>query len=255
MAAKSPDQISGLIAWWHANDVALSGSDVETWPDQSGNGFTLSKTGTVTFDATDKGVVFPNSTSSFLFHASALGFVGNPAMTIAARLGDQPNTVVSTDRWLHVGGNSGASGTARQLGVDFSTRYDDGAKGWSDNPIAAAGYNNFILTHPSGGGYTASELYFDGSLASVTGLSNGASTVNMTDDAFTLGASDGSSPNFAAQVTIKEIAVFDRVLTSQEITDLDLYLADETMGSLAPTGDFPAIGSAILSALQPFDGR
>ena len=80
----------------------------------------------------------------------------------------------------------------------------------------------------------------------------------MADEAFTLGASDGSLPNFAAQVTIKEIAVFDRVLTSQEITDLDLYLADETMGSLAPLaaiGDFPAIGSAILSALQPFDGR
>ena len=240
---KSPDQIPGLVGWWHAGAVTTSGSTITAAQDQSGLGRDLIGSGSPQLSG--GAMVFDSGTSDFLYRADALGFSGNPAMTIVMRAGNAD----ASKRIFQLGANSSSSSVALRFQADFSTRYQNGSKQWTNDPIPASGYATHLIAIPAGGTYDAPSLYVDGSLATPTSAGS-SNTVTLANESLILGATGNySAPNFFGNVSYKEVAVFAGVLDATQIAQISDYFSAEIFGSM------PLRGRPRLSGLRGLRGR
>lgn len=228
---KSPDQVSDLLVWTHRKAATLSGSTVTALDDVSGNGASIVVSGTPQVSGNE---IVCTAGNLDMFHIVSTGVgTGSPAFTVVARL----KPVSTSARVWQLGSDSNATGG---LFVSYrgesSTRMQDGSKQWFDDTLSTSAMNSIALSKSAGGTYDTPSFYLAGSLAIATTAGN-SNTYNWAGDLFQIGGAGGIGVGKSnASVSFTELAIYNRVLTAQEIANLHSYMDAELFKSLIEPG-------------------
>ena len=250
-------EIPGCVLWLDASDVdgqgdgalgdPASGVPVSDWIDKSGQGHDVSQsTGMyqpvlIGSAVSGKSVVRFDGSNDLLTRSDAMGFVGNPAVTVFV----VGKAVDTTDkRFLYLGDNTAGSG-GRGLGfsADASIRYNNGNRVWNNDGFGSA-YGLGVWLKAANDGYGDPVFYKDGTAASQTSASTGSSPlIGLEDDVTYVGAGvdgTGADANFT-DGDIAELIVYERALSSEEIRKVGYYLEQKyglTTAYTAPGSEF-----------------
>lgn len=115
------------------------------------------------------------------------------------------------------------NGTANRLFIETNSTFNDGT--WHHCLMTYAGTSNTsgLLT------------YIDGSLAAITVLTNALSASILTSANFQISGRDG--PNVVLTGNVNEVALYDRVLTASEVTDIYNSGSSNDLSLLTTSGD------------------
>lgn len=206
----TPPDIPDLLAWFDADQLVLSDNDpVSTWTDASGNGN----------DATGSGGSRPTYKTGILNGLPVVRFDATDDVLATAMFIDDPTeytilvvynhttssgnhrVIQGSNNWL-IGGYSGAH------------RFYNGA--FIIGPAVSA--NVFVKAIAFFGGGTA-EFRVNGSSQGTNGNTTGPGTIYI--------GAGGTSPGEKLDGDVAEICVYDRKLTTDELTDLESYVTDK----------------------------
>lgn len=222
----SPSQVSGMVLWWNARHVTLSGSNVTAAADLSGNGYNLaplstnptySATGmngfpTITFDGSQNnlGVIGVGGARTTL---SWWALVNPTAFATFNALFYMPSTASS---WLMLTNDIYLEDGGTQKSLDY----------WVNAVGAKAGtgafFQNSVPIMISGDFNTTSQHIYYNNDASADGT--GAQSGVTVGDRISIG---GLKPGYAGanwNGNISEFAIFNRVINSSDRTILTKYL-------------------------------
>jgi hypothetical protein len=215
-----PSSLSGLQLWLDGADEAtktLNGSNVSAWLDKSGNnrnatqGAAATQPLNVSGGAPVAGVDFVDGTN-VLALASALSFGTAATIVVVVTANAAANAYVYADAGSADGIISGFA-----VGGDlewFNSSGGTDRQKYIDNPVAGSRYR-LVTTQADG--------------VSLVGRMNGAQVfsvvpaIALTSIQFIGAASAGPVSGFSGK--IHELIVYNRVLTADEITQLEAYLA------------------------------
>lgn len=249
LAPFAPTDFTGLTAWFDAADASTliaSDGQVSTWQDKSGQDHHLTQgvdtlqpvTGQRSLGGNNV-LDFPAGSSARLERDDALGFTGNPAMTvfIVAETDSLANTITSfafLGRRLAPTQGAGLYLTSGTGG--YSWRYNDGNRIFGS---ARTGTPE-VLTWSRGAGDTYGDASFriDGGAAQdQTSAANAARTPVLEDAVFLFGSyllPDGSYSANSLDAGIGEILIYDTELSPAEMDAVLGYLADKWSLSVSP---------------------
>lgn len=212
----TPASISGIVAWFRADlGITLNGSNISAWADQSGNGNNLSQ-GTAA-----KQPPQPATNASYnnqlVFSTNATTFLSLATLTLA-----QPFTI------LFVGKSTTTSGSAITTSTSaFNDPLILNSAGNDMDIFAGAHVTTASLaTSPcamwaefnSPGGATTSR-------AAVNNWLSGGTTGNVgTNNGVALGIGAYTGGDFGSACDFAEIAIWSRVLTALEQTQMASYV-------------------------------
>lgn len=224
----TPFNIQGLVAWYDAQIGVedLTALGVNSWSDLSGNNNTITAPNPPFYPQIKndfinwRDVITFGGLTDALGRSDALGFTGNPDMTICAVL--QANSTSASARYLHIGDNSGSGGKVRQLAPDSSARYQNGSSLFTSSPLSTTAGNVVVFRFVTGGAYKDDKLKHNGS--DITNTSTSTTKPNLTDGSFTLGGHNGFPPTNTNPVRIGEVLVYSRYLSDVEADRIDIYL-------------------------------
>lgn len=254
------DVESGLWLWLDASDPdndgdssnnPSNGTSVTSWSDKSGNGNNariLSGQGSPTYRPNSNINSVPamrfvrtTNTSGQVFEVPGVDIraTNRADVTIFSVYRSSNSTSGNLfgvwgqdngqwDRFFICCGYNGATNGVVGRGVSSGGFQVDGA-GNSTTRLVTTVYNGDTSTGSNSGPTNGSEIYFDGALVNSftdnTHITNAQST-------FRIGW-DGDDSTFNGDIA--EIIIYDRVLSTDEITDVSEYLADKYGITLAPT--------------------
>jgi alpha-tubulin suppressor-like RCC1 family protein len=237
--AANPDVLTtGLEAWYKADSgVTLGiGSNVISWADQTGNNnlSQQAELGQPTLIASDSngepGLRFGGSQS--LTSPNSLGVGVNADMTIVAV--GMTTTPANQQYSLYLG--NGTAGETRALGYQSSNEFFD-ATGSSASGAAA----------PSANAFATEAASINSTLTSVTFYQNGVQTATGSISGLS-NPSNGISLGTAWQGDISEVLVYDHQLSSSELQEVGVYLADK-YGLYNPNATWPEAYSSDVQTL------
>jgi hypothetical protein len=205
----TPASLSGLVAWYRSDDVTLSGSNVATWPDKSGNGYTQSPTGTApTYVASGGagGRPYLSWTSAAALISTALTGLAQPFEVIA---------IVRTPAGLTTGYlfDFNANDNITFAGSGTLSEY---AGSVGPTVSAASSADMFVDSLFSG---SSSMLQINNATAGTGNPGTGSASTHMTIGNY----SNGLSTAIGWRGFIYEIIVYNRALLSSERSQLKTY--------------------------------
>lgn len=231
-AGFQPTDIPGLVLWLDANDastISLSGSDVTTWNDKSGNGNHVSQSSAslkpaYTPTGTSEGLGAIRFTDEFLSRTDALGFTGNPAMSVmffgfvqASPLGGP-----GAESIIYLGDNSAASAgkniyfTTDSAG--YAARYNNGNVVF--NAVDNTQRTMLLWRRNASATYNQVQFYENGGTAeSVTASTNPTFTPALDNDITLIGARVNNGD--AALVSDMNTVYFGLIVVDGVISDED----------------------------------
>jgi len=224
---------NGLLLWLKADaGVMQDGSgNVNSWTDQTGN-YTVSQSGSSRpiYIANDVngGPALRFNGSQCLFNPASIGVGVNGDVTMIAVASTTNPTAEQFSAYL----GDTAEGTSR--GIGYSS---------TDETFSLA-YNDYWgISAPSPGTFVAEETTLNSSRTSVTFYRNGSETSSSTVSGaqnITPGISIGAYDGYGApwQGDIAEVLVYDHKLSSDELAEVDGYLADK-YGINDPNASWP----------------
>lgn len=233
----TPLTIPGLSLWLHAADAVLSGSNVSSWPDRSGRGFTADVfSGTPTYGATDmngRPAVKFDGSSAMRIDASVYSFgITDPITIVAAIKAPAPGTAVAARRPLMCGGT--ANGT---VGIGLALRLFSGAQDYGglvdrvgtasvniSSSTAVSNVRKIMAVNYDG---TDGQFFLNGTqAAAATNISTTLSAATANTGRVTIGSQIiGSTVTFPTVVDFAEIIVYSRSLSASERQRITQYLA------------------------------
>ena len=253
-AGFAPTDISGLVAWWDAQQgMTLSGTDIQVWADQSGNGYYANAdTGrepTLLTNVSDinnlNAVQFTRtgtaSNNPYLQIQDASGFgVGSDKTWVPADI-NNTRTVVAVGRtttitggtwgaWLTQGDNS-----RRSVSVNFQ-QYPDGYINFATDCYANGGYKDTSQAYTNNTFYTAiwgwsdwstratdAYLRVNGSNKTISSWGSPPSTPTTANPRMSLFIDAGANDAYIA-ADIAEMIVYDSKLSTDDCQLLEEYL-------------------------------
>lgn len=214
-----PSSISGLFAWWDADDAATvvdGGSGVESWTDKAGSSF----------------VMQPPSVAARPATATSVGFGGGQRTYISFDGSDDELEVTGTGLSTgartvliaaHHRGGSGVQNFFNDGGGDWWTDNGNGFlrvwDGGSTRQVSIGNVENpsvLVRTHKADGTH---DVWVDGVK---DGISGGTSTNNSGG---TINVGGSFDPNRYGNWDAGEILIYDRELSDGEIVDVTNYLS------------------------------
>jgi hypothetical protein len=233
---QSPDDIANLVAWWKADDLVLSDGDpVSTWTDAA-NAIDLTNSGSnrPTYVASSiiggmPSVYFNNANSTFLSTT-------NSTIVNVSNGEDLPRTIFVVAR-EELGGSFGAWGSSLnnqsrwEIGADNSTTWVVATYDASNNGVSLYGgparlgegfprTRLFTVVYPG----TTMTMRRDRTIDQDTQAFNNG---NFTPNRFGIGAIMRQAMTNYMTGYISEVIVYDRALTTAEVTDVESYLYDK----------------------------
>jgi len=230
--------IAGLALWLRADDAVLSGSNVSTWPDRSGRGFTATVfSGTPTYGATDMNghpAVKFNGSSSMLIDADVHAFSLTESVTMfAAVKGPALGTVLLARRPVMCGGTVGGNfatcmsfrtyGGSQNYGGMFTRVLVSDANMESSTAVSDV---RKILTNSYDG--STGRFYLNGTqAATVSNVPTALSGAVKGNGRVSLGAQiSGASAECHTVIDIAEVVIYSKLLSDSERTIVTNYLTD-----------------------------
>lgn len=218
-----PATISGLILWCRSDKLTLSGSNVLTWTDQSGQSNDLTQVGSnalPTYTATDASYGGAPSVSFTNGSTTVLGTAGNlaySAHTIIVAAKAASGTV-----YLFVHEQDSPPGEYVYAQTNDSWFISDGSA--TDGVNVSAGWiissSPQVLTVRFDGNHANDIIRLDGVAQSITHASTGdPSTVTGR---FFLGGTVSGGGGLTG--TVAEICVYNRALTLSEYSSVETYM-------------------------------
>jgi hypothetical protein len=191
------------------------GANVTAWTDEMGNHDLTSTAGQPTlhldsvdsarqvrFDGVDDGM---NASANTVFNFTP----GTDSFSFVIVLGEN----VADDGGTHsFGKNSDGAGEQYTIGFRGGVRYEINIGGTNENYFTAPNGRDVIILNVNG---TQQELFINGVSAGTELVGTQTST-----QTFAIGYQDGTTDSFA-NIDFERIAIFNRVLTAQEITDIN----------------------------------
>ena len=211
----------GLLAWWDAADdstVTLSGSNVTQWRDKSGNDLHMAPNGT---GPTRSNTL--NSKSILTFTASQ--DIRN--FDAALNLNAVDNTVIVVSRYTYSSGSNNGrvlDGGANNwlLGHWSSATQKYYALGWVSSSSNNVNNDNTWRIYTGTGDIGNDVWQFKVNGTDSTSISSGGSQGPKY-----LAINSGNSSNQASDCDVAELIVFNRVLSSDELTKVHNYLKNK----------------------------
>ena len=247
-----PSDVSNLKAWYDANDMNGDGSSPgtppATWVDKSSSGFDLARSGNPVFSTLNGKDVLQltgsnNAAGDFYYGSSASDWTfihdgsDNTIFIVAT-----PSTLTSNINFLF------ATGTGGQTGTGIHIAFDDRAslsKNYSWFSVIARGQTGTVASitnnnqgfpvntfkvyriendlNNSSSAY-AHAIYGNNSfIAGQSSVDNSPSTNNPSNPLYIGGIAGTFFTSFTGYIA--EVVIYDRLLTTQEITDVEKYLS------------------------------
>jgi hypothetical protein len=219
MGINGPADISSLALWLDAGQIsgAADGSALATWPDMSGNGRDATATGSLkpTFQSTGTHLA-PLGTPVVTFDG-VTQFMATGAFAVA-----RPFTALVVNRWLRDHDYecclSGASGSTLQM-------HAHGATGTAQGIYFFTGAVYGRYTDPAGAmNIYSQEVSSSQVKLSRNSVSAGAVSASTADVSLIRVGADTSASGDAAQVSVAEILLYGKALSSGEMIDINNYL-------------------------------
>ena len=208
----NPSTIPGCALWLDAADastVTLSGGNVTSWNDKSGNGRNMTSTGTITYNASDRRMQLNGATSSFLTGTISSTPISNPTYIIVSRQTADPGPLFTRQTDIY----------------GYFPRFSNG------NLFVQNAEADFAMTSGLANGvdYIHSIVY-DATTVNLWVL--GTNIVSSSRSAFTTSALDigaRRSGSFAERMTgfIYEFLVFNTTLTTSQRQQIERYLTSK----------------------------
>lgn len=224
-----PADLASIVAWWDASaeaEITSTAGAVQSWTDRLA-GLTLVAPGTAANQpATGSETLNGLNTLVFggndrLTRADALGFSGNPAITVA--IVSRPVTLGVGA--VQLGAASGAGGQVIGFATgDTSFRYNNGAQQFNSGSTDGSSWFATLFARASGVSYDGGACWRNNVSLSQASAVNPANTPALADENMTCGcivSSNGSLTH--VQETIAEVIVFGTVLAAAERTALWAY--------------------------------
>lgn len=245
----APVDLAGLTAWFDATDATtLTATDgrVAEWRDKSGNAHHVTQANAARQPGTGMRSInghnaldFPVGSLAYLERSDALGFTGNPAITVFV-VAETDSLPANITAFAYLGRRTNPTGGACvyfTTGSDgYSWRHNNGnrvfrpaATGtaevltWSRGPTATYGTGNLRVN----GGATATP----------TAVSNAGGTMALEDASFLVGNSvgpNGVTSSNGLDAAIAEILIYDTELSNADLDAVLGYLADKWSLSVSP---------------------
>lgn len=216
----------GSLALWLTHVTGVSGSPVDTWSDQSGNGS----------DATAISSFRPTYTSGtgVIFDGTDDVIQASDAVTLDASttliVGISVNPDVTTSNRVPICKSASGSGAWSMQSNGSGMRWHAGTPGSAFGEISSAlsaGVTARIVVRYDGGGTGNSgrlRMYLNGTLQSPTYTGTIPSSLSDTTNVVSLGSYDNSVQYWDGVIKGAVIAI-GHSTSDQDITDLDTYLA------------------------------
>jgi len=241
---------NGVRAWYgdRVNTGVLrqslsNGTAITRWDDLSGNGFHLdTKTGTVNYETSTNSI---NLSGGALYNSSHAVVTGSTQRTIFSV--SQATNVATTQEPLFLG-NAGSTATAWFPQPAAATiRVDTNA---SFNQFNAVNTNNVdsLITSILTGGTTVASIKArkNGVNLSVNSTNVNGGTINTAAGIMVGGYLISGTPTVRGNTKIKEVIIYNRLLTDSEILQVEAYLLNKYI--LPTTYTFAANGDITIPA-------
>lgn len=230
----SPIDISGLSAWYDAADTATitqSGGSVSQWDDKSGNDNHVTQSTVSARPSTGVNIINSNNVLTFdgvlqfLNRSDALGFTGNPDITIIVV--NKNLDVSSTRTNVFLGHTTGAAGQCLYTyDNDASFRYNNGNQVFTSPVVNTV--NISVWQRASGSNYDQGKFFRNGVEQSQVSSTNPTNTPNIQNQRFMIGATINGGAEFSFFYgDVAEILIYNNVLTSEEMNKVGNYLKDK----------------------------
>jgi len=234
----SPSGITNLVGWWGDNvngvdrNTLANGTEVSTWDDLSGNNNDWYKDGTTpapSYNATDDQIEF-NGTNDLLRNDFRVGYSANTIFYVATPNNNSTAAYQISNQWV-----DGESGSTKNS-FAFISKYNNGGiqaleffgsntslprLSWGD-AASVTGFNIFRYQQDKN---TINELFLNDVF-----VTSGSSSTSIDDSEVRwriMGSARFSPSVTKANFNIKEIIVYNRLLTNSEIADVEQYLNDK----------------------------
>lgn len=237
--SKAPDEIANLLAWWDPTDVSGNDNDtVASWVDGESSYDLIMTTeaykptiqrseigsgDALNFDNTND-FMYINSTTNMDFdidEAFSFFFVFKPNASRSARVFYAGKGALDIYGWQLVSGASGSRNKMRLELEDFtgteSIVVDSAADVWSDTSARTFGF-----TYDGSGGASGIKMYVNGSLISMTTVTDQSIDGLTNAEIFRLGSYSIANP---CNGLFGDVAAYTAELTSAEVASLHAYWA------------------------------
>jgi len=237
----SPDDLAGLLLWVKSDtgtyqDDAMTtpatgdGDAVGGWEDQSGNGNHLTQSGANKPELDLNQInslpaVYLANEGEYLGRADALGFTGNPAISVFIVAKDA-ETGSASGRFFQLGANDGAAGEVVGLSPEggASYRYNNGNQAFSGADWASWSYSAWIRA--AGADYGSGEYWHNGISMAETGTGSPTNTPSLAnEECITAGRSNAGAAILGLEGWIAEIIVYNSALSAANRQSVEAYLA------------------------------
>ena len=257
----SPSDIAGMVAWWDAQTgITATGTDIEVWADQSGNGYyanadtgreptllsniaAINNLKAVSFTRTGAA-----ANNAYLQIQDAAGFgVGSDKAWVPANI-NNTRTIVTVGRTTTIqGGTWGAwltQGGAGRTSVSFNfQQYPDGYINFATDNYANGGFKDTSNVYSNNTFYTAisgwsdwqnaqatpatyAKLRVNGSAKTATSWGSAPNTPTTANPRMSLFVDIGQNDAYIA-ADIAELIIYDSMLSDGDCALLETYLQDK----------------------------
>lgn len=253
-SAFSPDDVTGLHAWWDASDsstISHTSGNVDSWSDKSGNGHTLTASGSArpTTNATTRNglnvIDFASSGPDQMSHASKSAFkafhdgtdhhvfvvfnMTGPNNTLINLVGTMAVNTTNVGFCVMCDDRSSLPRNERPLHIVFKGSSGVQVVGNVSSSDNALPFNTWQIFHVAGDADDStvadrSAMEIDGGAAIKNNVSTVApSTANHTLDLWVGGLSSAHNMDGS----IAEILMYDQLVSAGDISSIETYLADK----------------------------
>jgi len=249
----SPKDIDGLVAWWDAGQGITLNSDVETWADQSGNGYYANAFGSARQPGYSSSIADINNKPAVSFYRTGTA-TNNSYLQIQDNVSgsgadktwvpadiNNTRTVVTVGRtttitpgtwgaWLTQGDNG-----RRSVSVNFQ-QYPDGYINFATDCYANGGYKDTSQAYSNNVFYTAiwgwedwqtratgAYLRVNGDDKAISSWGSPPATPTTSNPRMSLFIDAGSDPAYVA-ADIAEMIIYDSKLSTADCELLEEYL-------------------------------
>jgi len=242
-------------------NTTVDGGDILDWFDQANGHFFFNANVTLPTYVANSGGGVPaidfTRSSGFLgdFSATAGGVIGDATIFVVARFDGYTHSSGSSSYFFSIDTfGDPPNNSEHTLGRDQDGTNNDALYHWRGQPSPQAAYGtNIIEDIPGGFGdfnyYTSIFRGTDdggGAVNEMEAWINGSSGGTATPDVTHNGSGYSATPSLTRiglwtsgvnglDGMMREVLIYNRVLTSQEITDVEAYLADRALSPVAPT--------------------
>ena len=229
-----PDSVTNLLLWLDANAPAtLTESDgrISAWADKSGNGFGMSQA-----DNSARPSVVQNAVNGlnalnfdgfndYLGRSDALGLTGAPGITTFVMM----RSFNASQRFFHLGENTGAAGQVIDFAGDTSWRFNNGNTLFGNDPLIGS-FALATFRMGANSQYSTARFWKNG-VEAIRTSTGGTGPPNLENESTTVGAGllPGTSREFFSG-QIAELAVYDSELSDGDRAQVEAYFLERYGG-------------------------